>query len=203
MPTQRLIDINTAVITYRREILTALGQKRYKTCIGAIETMNGDLPTDDGEFLYRIIFDDKEYNKLVNAVYQIVCPKCKVEQEYDSVQIVEMTTPLEESIISGETLTKVWVCTKCYVINKLSQSKIVKDSTQYPFYSRYVPNPPINNHGLLSNLEFHSKMVEWVWQCLKSLEDAFARFRDDNWNKGGQLPSEDSSINTDIEEGKF
>jgi hypothetical protein len=202
MPTQRLIDINTAVITYRTKILTSLDKKLYKNCIGGIETMNGDLPVDDGEFVYRIIFDDKEYYKLRNSVFKIICTKCEHEHDYDSVQIVDMALSFNEKIMTQQNSKKVWICKKCTFINDLTISKILKNKMQYPFYSRYVPNPPKNNHGLLDNLEYHSQMVEWVWICLKSLEDAFARFRDDNWNKGGNIPTEDSTINTDIEEGK-
>ena len=64
MPTQRLIDINTAAITYRRECLTALSKHLYTDCVGAIITLNAMLPADDGEHKYRIIFDDDEYYSL-------------------------------------------------------------------------------------------------------------------------------------------
>ena len=46
-----------------------------------------------------------------------------------------------------------------------------------------MPEPPRQEFGLLSQLQFHKDMVEWVWLCLNSLEDGFTRFRDDNWNK--------------------
>lgn len=201
MPTARLIDINTAAITYRTKVLMALDKRLYKNCIGGIKTLNSELPPDDGEFVYRIIFDTEEYNKIVNSSFKIECPKCEVENEYDAVQFIEMNVPVQESLYSFEKKMKVWTCLKCQTLNKLSQSKVIENSIQKPFYTRYVPEPPVNNHGLLSNLEFHSKFVEWVWICLENLEDGFTRFRDDNWNRGEQNYGEEMAhLDTSTEE---
>ena len=48
-------------------------------------------------------------------------------------------------------------------------------------------------------MQFHKEVVDWIWVCLNSLEDGFTKFRDDNWNKGGD-EYEDYSIDTTVEE---
>ena len=200
MVTSRLIDINTAAITYRNKCLIALEKKLYKTCIGCITTLNSLLPEDAGEIVYRIVFNDDEYRKVINSADKIECPICKTEYDYTSVQFQPMSLPWAEQIISEEKETTIWICIKCNKPNRLSQSEIIEDVIRRPFYSRFVPNPPINKQGLLSQLNFHAEMVEWVWICLENLEDGFTRFRDDNWNKDKNALLDDSNIDTTIEE---
>lgn len=203
MPQSRLTDVNTACITYRTKCLMALDKSMYMNCVGAIKAMNSLLPEDDlnTEKLYRIVFDDEEYNKVVNSAFKIECLKCQKEQEYDSVQFHTVNLPTSEQIVSGRKTTTVWFCPKCKEFNRLDESNVIENSIRKPFYSRFVPFPPVNNHGLLSQLQYHTKMVEWVWICLDNLEEGFTRFRDDNWKRGDQL-FDDPSINTTMEEAE-
>ena len=201
MPQSRLTDVNTACITYRTKCLMALDKKMYKNCVGAVKAMNSLLPADNPntQKFYRIIFDDDEYNKIINSAYKIECEKCKKEQEYDSVQFYTINLPVAESIMTGKKTTSVWICTDCKEMNRLEESLVIENSIQRPFYSRFTPYPPVNDHGLLSQLEYHAKMVEWVWICLDNLEEGFTRFRDDNWHRSGEM-MEDTTIDTTIEE---
>ena len=201
MTESRLTDVNTACISYRTKCLMALDKRLYKNCIGAIKALNGLLPEDNlttGKN-YRIIFDDEEYNKIINSVFQIKCPECNSEFQYDTINFEVINLPASEKIMSGKKTTKIWFCTKCQASQRLDESEVIEDSKQMPFYSRYVPNPPVNDHGLLSQLGFHSKMVNWIWLCLDNLEESFARFRDDNWSRGEKL-FENMDIDTSIEE---
>ena len=198
MPTSRLIDINTAAITYRTKCLMALDKRLYRNCIGAILSLNAELPEDDGDKKYRIVIDTEEYNQRIRQNYQIVC-SCGKEYEYGSVQFFDIAIPKIKQTLFGKTSRTVWICSKCKKENDLSASKIIENSLQKPFYLRVVPEPPENNHGLLSQLNFHNDMVDWVWTCLNSLEDGFTRFRDDNWNKSDEY-SDDPDIDTSIEE---
>ena len=200
MVTSRLIDINTAAITYRNKCLIALEKKLYKTCTGCIKTLNSLLPEDEDDVQYRIVFDDNEYKKVINSSDKIECPKCKEEYDYNSVQFQQINLPWAEQIISQEKETTIWFCTKCDKPNRLSESVIIEDVIRKPFYSRFVPNPPINTQGLLSQINFHAEMVEWVWICLENLEDGFTRFRDDNWNKDKNMQFDEAGIDTTIEE---
>ena len=201
MAQSRLTDVNTACITYRTKCLMALDKKMYKNCVGAVKAMNSLLPADNPntQKFYRIIFDDDEYNKIINSAYKIECEKCLKEQEYDSVQFYTINLPVAESIMTGNKTTTVWICTDCKEMNRLEESIVIENSIQRPFYSRFVPYPPINDHGLLSQLEYHAKMVEWVWICLDNLEEGFTRFRDDNWHRSGDMV-DDPTIDTTIEE---
>ena len=198
MPTQRLIDINTAAITYRRECLTALGKRQYKSCIGAIKTLNAELPRDDGDHKYRIVFDTDAYNNKVNEHFQIICPKCEVEHEYRDIKFYDLDLPIEERIISDISRKRYWKCPKCKEENELTKSDVIQSAIEKPYYLRVVPDPPSIDNGLVSKLVFHNQMVEWVWLCLNSLEDGFARFRDDNWNK--QSEEEELYLDTSVEE---
>lgn len=201
MPQSRLTDVNTACITYRTKCLMALDKKMYRNCVGAIKAMNSLLPQDDPntEKYYRIIFDDEEYNKILNSAFKIECPECKKEIEYDVVRFDTINLPISEQIMRMKKTVKVWLCPLCHKMNRLEESEVIEDFIQRPFYSRFVPYPPINDHGLLSQLEFHTKMVDWVWICLDNLEEGFTRFRDDNWQRGG-IMMDDPTIDTSIEE---
>lgn len=201
MPQSRLTDVNTACITYRTKCLMALDKKMYKNCVGAVKAMNSLLPEDDSnaEKFYRIIFDDDEYNKIVNSAFKIECSKCKKEIEYDLIEFHEVNVSASEQILTQIKTTQVWLCPKCDKVNRLDESTVIENSIRKPFYSRFVPYPPVNDHGLLSQLEYHAKMVDWVWICLDNLEEGFTRFRDDNWKRGDQL-FDDPSINTTLEE---
>ena len=183
MPTSRLIDINTAAITYRRECLVALKNKKYRDCIGAIVSLNSLLPEDDEDHKYRIVIDGDEYYSKVKENYIIVCRKCEKEFSYDDVTFYNISYSLQDQIILGKPQQKIWICKNCKHENDLSESKIIQSSLQRPYYLRVVPEPPRKTSGLLSQFEFHQKMIDWVWLCLNALEDGFTRFRDDNWNK--------------------
>ena len=198
MPTQRLIDINTAAITYRRECLTALSKHLYTDCVGAIITLNAMLPADDGEHKYRIIFDDDEYNTKIKEHFIIVCPLCETEHQYDHVSFYELEQSFKERTIFDIQNDRFWKCPKCKKQNRLKESTVIQSSIQKPYYLRVVPNPPIKTNDLIQKLHFHKKMNDWVWVCLNALEDGFARFRDDNWNKQDEYS--DLDIDTSFEE---
>lgn len=201
MPTSRLIDINTAAITYRRECLVALKNKKYRDCIGAIKSLNSLLPEDDEDKKYRIVIDEDEFDSKVKENYIIVCRGCDKELEYSMVRFYNVDLSKLEQIITGLPKKKIWICPKCNAEQDLSTSKIIASSLQRPYYLRVVPEPPKKQQGLLSQFEFHQKMVDWVWMCLNSLEDGFTRFRDDNWNKQDGY-DELFNIDTSVEESQ-
>ncbi len=186
MPTQRLIDINTAAITYRTKCLMALDKKMYRNCIGAIISLNAELPADDPDEpnkKYRIVIDTEQHYTAVKENYLIVCPSCVEEHPYHIINFFDIDLPKSVRIITGEFKERIWLCPKCNKENKLLKSKIIQSSLQKPYYLRTVPEPPKATHGLLSKLQFHQDMTDWVWLCLNAIEEGFTRFRDDNWNK--------------------
>ena len=197
MPTQRLIDINTSAITYRRECLTALRERRYPDCVGSIKTLNAVLPADNETHKYRIVFDTEQYHAKVDKHFMIVCNHCNKEQQYSDIIFYDLNLTAEDAIIYGVSKRTYWNCPKCKEQNELTQSEVIESSLEKPYYLRYVPDPPSISNGLVSKLEFHKKMVEWVWLCLNSLEEGFARFRDDNWNK---IQEEEFDLNIDTSE---
>lgn len=201
MPTQRLIDINTAAITYRTKCLMALDKKMYRNCIGSIISLNSLLPEDDNDQKYRIIFDADTYYQKIKESYIIVCTECEKEFQYHTIQILEVDLSEQEKIITGLQKQKIWICPKCKKENILGNSRLIKTALQKPYYHRVVPDPPTAKWGLLSQLDFHKEMVDWVWLCLNSLEEGFTRFRDDNWNKKSE-EYDNLEIDTSIEEGE-
>ncbi len=198
MPTQRLIDINTAAITYRRECLQALKMKHFRTCIGSIITLNAELPADDGDHKYRIIIDSTVHYDAVKQNFIIICT-CEAEHPYYQVVFFDVNLSKQDQIITGIEKERIWLCPKCKVENQLLTSRIVRSSLQKPYYLRTVPEPPQSKQGLLSKLQFNRDMEDWVWLCLNAIEEGFTRFRDDNWNK--QDPYDEMyDVDTSIEE---
>lgn len=199
MPTQRLIDINTAAITYRRECLQALKIKRYRTCIGSILSLNALLPADDGDHKYRIVIDSSIHYDAVKQNFIIICTDCEKECPYYHIEFFDVNLIKQDQIITGIEKERIWLCSKCNFENKLLTSKIIRSSLQKPYYLRTLPEPPKSKQGLLSKLQFNRDMEDWVWLCLNAIEDGFARFRDDNWNKKDPY-DEMYDLDTSIEE---
>lgn len=196
-----MIDINTAAITYRTKCLTALDKNQYRNCIGAIISLNSLLPEDSDTNKYRIIFDSDIYYQKIKDAYTIVCNFCTKETPHIETQIYDVNLSQQDQIILGYPTKKIWICKSCKKENNLSDSKIIRDTLQKPYYHRIVPEPPERKTGLLSQLHFHKHMVDWVWLCLNSLEDGFTKFRDDNWNKGNEQ-YELYDIDTSVEESQ-
>lgn len=198
MPTQRLIDINTAAITYRTKCLMALDKHMYRNCIGAINSMNALLPADQDGKCYRIIIDTEQYEAKINAAFIMVCTGCEKEHEYDKIKIHELLVSKDEWIVTSTPMVKVWECPKCKKQNNLASTRIIESGIVKPYYYRYVPEAPEYKTGLLSQLEFHNRMVDWVWMCLTNIEEGFSRFRDDNWNRGDNF--DDFGIDNSLDE---
>jgi len=199
MPTARLIDINTAAIVYRTKVLMALDKRQYSSCIGGIKSMNSLLPEDTDDKKYRIVFDTDEYNSVVRDSYLIECPKCKKEFPRNTIKMFDVDLRIQDQVIYGEKSERVWICPKCKKENNIKKTKTIKTSLQSPYYHRVLPEPPQVNVGLLSQMSFHTKMKQWVWDCLASLENGYSRFRTDNWNRHDEN-FENPEINTSFEE---
>lgn len=199
MATARLIDINTAAIVYRTKCLIALDKHMYRNCVGAINSMNALLPADADDKVYRIIIDSDQYESKINASYIMVCTHCEKEIEYDMIKVMDFLVSSNEWIVTGDKMDKVWFCPKCKEQNKLSITRIIESTLEKPYYYRYVPEPPEYKTGLLSQIEFHNRMSEWVWNCITNIEEGFTRFRDDNWKRGDSI-YEDMSIDTSLDE---
>lgn len=204
MPTARLVDINTAAITYRTKILMALDKRKYRNCIGGIIALNSLLPEDDTEDEtknYRIRINSEEYYEKINEKDTIVCPSCDKEISYESVQVFPINTSLIDRVITDKKEKDIWICPKCKKENDVDRSRLIVSTLQKPYYLRVVPDPPRNDHGLLSKLDFHHKMEEWVWMCLGYIEEGFTRFRDDNWNKADPF-DQLYEVDTNLEESE-
>jgi len=72
MPQARLPDINTAYITYRREVLVSLKSKNYTSCIGALYALNGLLPEK-----YRVTISNLAYAEKTEQDLLVICRHCK------------------------------------------------------------------------------------------------------------------------------
>ena len=57
----------------------ALDKKMYRNCIGAIISLNAELPEDDGDKKYRIVFDSEQYYQKIKDSYLLVCTECDKE----------------------------------------------------------------------------------------------------------------------------
>ena len=181
MPQARLPDINTAYITYRREVLSSLRSRNYTACIGALYALNGLLPEK-----YRVTISTQEYNEKTNQDLLIKCNKCNQQNSKKLIKIQTVISPLIEGLISGQENIKVWNCILCKAENRLSNSILTQKILKEPTYLQIVPKPPNRKQGMKDHSSYHNQFVVWAETLLIELEAQMAQFRDDNWHKGDE-----------------
>ena len=179
MPQSRLPDINTAFITYRRQVLSGLSTGKYSLTFGGLYALNALLPEK-----YRVTISSLEYEKMTRVDIFVKCTKCKKDVDYKTIQLYDLlTTPLDE-LITGTEKEKVWDCPDCGYTNKLSETDMTRTTLKEPYYLRVVPKPPMRKDGIMDRTKYHQMVEQWALTFLTELEERMAQFRDDNWQKG-------------------
>jgi len=195
MPQARLPDINTAFITYRREVLMNLKTKGYASCFGSLFALNALLPEK-----YRVEISNPTFEETIRAKETLMatCKYCKENFEYKNLHAVQVLLTYETHYVSGQQYEKLWTCTKCHKDNQLGETELVQNVLKKPYFIHVVPEPPQRHEGLMARSTYHTKVTSWVWQFLDEIEERMAQFRDDNWTKSdtyeddyeGELESE-------------
>ena len=195
MPQSRLPDVNTAIIVYRRESITDLKSQNYSGCIGGLNALNAMLPKE-----YRVVISTKDYEDVMKEGLFAICKFCKVENDFRSVKIINISLTFDLKILTNQKSENVWFCGTCKKQNKTAITQFNQKKFKQPYYMRVVPNPPIRKEGILSRTRFDSTFVSWFWTVLGEIEAQLAQFRDDNWKKPGSLYDLDEDLGDTGEE---
>jgi hypothetical protein len=195
MPQSRLPDINTAFVTYRREVIRALNYYNYSNCVGALYALNALLPKD-----YRVQISSSKYTEKTQTDVIVFCKECKQEHKRNSIQVYDLKTTLLIQILSQAKSKKVWDCPSCGCENSLAKTEMAQTVLKQPFFLKVVSHPPERQDGLMDRKSYHSEFSKWVWQTLHELEERMAQFRDDNWQKGEESDIEGGDI--DVNSGE-
>lgn len=190
MPQARLIDVNTAAIKHRNEVTAGLDAKNYDKVFGALYSLNALLPEnfeDDGRQKYRITISDELYRKFTENKIFATCNFCKEEINFGGVKVLNLLNTAIQLFLVNAKVSKAWVCLKCGKMNKLNKTEMTETHLREPFFIRVIPRPPTRQIGLHDRSSYHKKMTQWAWTFLQEWENGIAQFRDDNWQKGGEL----------------
>lgn len=187
IPQSRLIDVNTAWIKHRNEVITSLKSANYDSVLGSIYAINGLLPDSidekTGLYKYRIIFSDQEYEKAVKPTINVICYNCGNEFIYETLKFYNRRLSFKEQCITQKIYEKVWSCPKCDSISKLKKTKMQETKLKEPYYLGIAPKPPKMLIGLGHRSKFHAKMRQWILSVLAELEAKMALYRDDYLNR--------------------
>lgn len=180
MPQARLPDINTAFITYRREVLLNLKSERYSSVFGSLFALNALLPEK-----YRIEISTPKYDAAIRDKEKMlaVCKSCTEQVERSMIKPLVVIQPFTRYIITEPTTEKIWFCPKCNAENLLSDTHFIQTVLKEPSFHGVVPSPVQRHEGLMARSAYHKTITSWVWLFLDELEEKMALFRDDNWTK--------------------
>ena len=192
MPQAALPDINTILITYRREVVVDLKSKRYSGVIGSLLSMNAVLPKE-----YQVEISTPKYNEAINKNILAVCKSCKEETEYVNVRTHDILLDSISSLIQNKKYDKMWKCPKCKKYNSLLKTEFVKPEPKKPYFLKIVPDVPERMDGIISTMAYHKKFEAWARNFLVELEFQMGKYRieykpkgddefDDNVHSGGE-----------------
>ena len=198
MPQARLPDINTAFITYRREVLQNLKVQKYSIVFGSLYSLNGLLPEK-----YRVQISTLEYNKKMSEVEKLmaVCKHCSVQTENKLINPVEVIQPFVTHYLMSQIKHKVWYCTNCKKVNELGETKMIEQVLTKPYFLGIVPDAPTRHEGLMARNTYDKVISEWVWLFINELEKLMGDFRDDNWTKSSEYDESEDYDGSEEAEG--
>lgn len=159
---------------------------------GALVGINALLPPD-----YQVIVSTADYEQLAKTEIIYICTKCDFENPKETIRVYDLIPNAIDQLLRGSDIVKVWNCSKCKDINRLSATPISKTILQNPTFLGVVPDPPERKNGLMDRMKFNIEIERWAWLYLGELEFKLAKFRDDNWNKGDEQILD---IDTSLEE---
>jgi len=184
-----LPDKNTAFIVYRRESISSWKSGKYDACIGALYSLMGLLPAD-----YRPSISTEEFELLTNQNLMAVCSECSAENNFAAVKTFDVTLPFLLDILSGQKTEKVWVCSQCDKMNRLTTTKLIQKVLKEPYFLKVIPSPPGRNEGMMGRTQFKIKFSTWFWLALSSIEAQMGRYREEYQPKDTEMFDMESSI---------
>ncbi len=197
MPQARLPDINTAFVTYRREILNNLKSQKYSIVFGSLYSLNGLLPSK-----YRVQISTPVYESTLHEKEKLmaICKHCSVQTEVKNTNPVEVIQSFEHHYLMSQVRHKIWYCPGCMKANELGETKMVDQVLKKPFFLGVIPDAPQRHEGLMARNTYDMVISQWVWLFLNELEKLMADFRDDNWTKTDEYSQGEDLLDDEVEE---
>ncbi len=137
------------------------------------------IKDDDDILKYRIRISDIEYDKLTAVNTEAQCNHCEACTDYTKIHVFDMIVPLVVEILSGNNTSKVWICPKCKLENIITDTDILENHLQEPYYLGVVPKPPTRKEGLQDRGAYDRKVTAWAWNLIAELEEKSTQFRED------------------------
>ncbi len=154
--------------------------------------MNACLPSE-----YQVDVSTKRYEAKTQTNIIVECKHCHKEFKRKDLRVLNITANFLESIFTGSSKIKRWMCLDCHKENRLSKTKMIQERGKNPQYYQVVPNPPQRQNGLADRNKYHGETENWIWKCLAELDCQAARYRTDNWNKEEADHDEDDVQSTE------
>lgn len=185
-----LPDKNTAFIVYRREAISNFKSEKYDSCIGALKSLMGLLPSD-----YRPTISTEDYEALTDRGLIGVCTECNIQVSMPSVKTYQRLLPYFASVVSNKQTEEVWDCTECGKTNNLATTKFIQKVLKEPYFPKIIPKPPGRSHGMLGRTQFKIKFSDWFWdKALPTIEAQMGRYREEYQPKDMDLYEIDNGI---------
>jgi len=190
-----LPDISSSFGFWRTFAVNKISQKDYNGACAGLYNLNGCLTEE-----YVITISTNEYEKAVQEQSYFQCDHCTMmieeitnkgrddesrvkvevptEIPYNDVRILNLISPLIESIVTGNQIQKVWVCPKCKKNNIMSgEWNIITPRKEKPYYLKIVPECPIRLSGLASRFGWEQKFAKWFYNFLEEIQVSMKQYR--------------------------
>jgi len=158
------------------------------------------IKDEDGILKYRIRISDIEFEKLTAIHSEAQCNKCEVCTDYSKIRVFDLLVPLVVEILSGNSTSKVWICPSCKIENIISDTDILENHLQEPYYLGVVPKPPTRKEGLADRGAYDRKVTSWAWNLIAELEEKSTQFREDYKENKNDFEAWEESIDGGEEE---
>ena len=158
------------------------------------------MKDEEGIMKYRIRISDIEYEKLTAVNTEAQCNKCKAFTDYTKISVFDLIVPLVVEILSGSGTSKVWICPQCKEENVITNTDILENHLQEPYYLGVVPKPPQRKEGLSDRGAYDRKVTAWAWNVIAELEERSTQFREDYKENKNDFEAWEESIDGGEEE---
>ena len=169
----KLPDTNQAWIYYRHMGVQSISEKDYSSAIAAINEMIALFPNE-----YRIEINTEKYKQTIREKLVLVCTKCNTEINYNDIKIMKLQNLGVVRLVTGTDFNDGWYCTSCHKINKLQNTRVIKEQKGLPFYHKIIPEPPIY-HGISDRKGWHNRMVKWFYDSLEEVDHQLGKYREE------------------------
>lgn len=206
-----LPDISGRFAFWTGHAIRSRASRDYDNAIGALNNMNGLLDEDHRITVSTQVYEDKvmsekffQCNYCTMTISQTVnegeedehTEKAKVPNEvnYADVHIFRLRGSYLQSVLLDTKDSKVWRCTSCKNLNKLTNTVIIESEREKPFYIKVVPDPPTRTTS--NRFGFDKKFNDYFNNFFEELENALMNYRVEYIKEHGE-----DMANLDFEKG--